>query len=89
MTVQYVWGVCPLDLTSHYFSPLFALSLPPTLCFPFPPPPCSHLDQSLFTRFIRLGTPYVELNAQVGEGGGIVSTGGDICVWAAGGRGAG
>ena len=25
----------------------------------------SHLDQSLFTRFIRLGTPYVELNAQV------------------------
>lgn len=30
----------------------------------------SHLDQSLFTRFIRLGTPYVELNAQVCEGGG-------------------
>jgi intron-binding protein aquarius len=26
----------------------------------------SHLDQSLFARFIRLGTPYVELNAQVG-----------------------
>jgi hypothetical protein len=25
----------------------------------------SHLDQSLFARFIRLGTPYVELNAQV------------------------
>ncbi len=25
----------------------------------------SHLDQSLFTRFVRLGTPYVELNAQV------------------------
>lgn len=25
----------------------------------------SHLDQPLFTRFIRLGTPYVELNAQV------------------------
>ena len=25
----------------------------------------SHLDQSLFTRFIRLGTPYVQLNAQV------------------------
>jgi hypothetical protein len=24
----------------------------------------SNLDQSLFTRFIRLGTPYVELNAQ-------------------------
>ncbi|EFN59246.1 hypothetical protein CHLNCDRAFT_29663 [Chlorella variabilis] len=24
----------------------------------------SHLDQSLFTRFIRLGTPYIELNAQ-------------------------
>eukprot|EP00879_Flechtneria_rotunda_P011994 GHRR01012527.1.p1 GENE.GHRR01012527.1~~GHRR01012527.1.p1 ORF type:complete len:1484 (+),score=529.45 GHRR01012527.1:151-4602(+) len=24
----------------------------------------SHLDQSLFARFIRLGTPYVELNAQ-------------------------
>jgi intron-binding protein aquarius len=24
----------------------------------------SHMDQSLFTRFIRLGTPYVELNAQ-------------------------
>ncbi|GLI62109.1 hypothetical protein VaNZ11_004692 [Volvox africanus] len=24
----------------------------------------SHLDQSLFTRFIRLGTPYVQLNAQ-------------------------
>jgi hypothetical protein len=30
----------------------------------------SHLDQSLFTRFIRLGTPYVELNAQVGMEGG-------------------
>jgi hypothetical protein len=28
----------------------------------------SHLDQSLFTRFIRLGTPYIELNAQVGRG---------------------
>lgn len=28
----------------------------------------SHFDQSLFARFIRLGTPYVELNAQVGEG---------------------
>lgn len=25
----------------------------------------SRLDQPLFTRFIRLGTPYVELNAQV------------------------
>ena len=25
----------------------------------------SHLDQSLFTRFVRLGTPYVQLNAQV------------------------
>ena len=25
----------------------------------------SHLDQSLFTRFIRLGTPYVQLNMQV------------------------
>lgn len=25
----------------------------------------SHLDQSLFTRFVRLGTPYLELNAQV------------------------
>jgi intron-binding protein aquarius len=24
----------------------------------------SHLDQSLFARFVRLGTPYVELNAQ-------------------------
>ncbi|DBB15126.1 TPA: hypothetical protein ACH3X3_004135 [Trebouxia sp. C0006] len=24
----------------------------------------SHLDQSLFTRFIRLGTPYIQLNAQ-------------------------
>eukprot|EP00898_Chlorokybus_atmophyticus_P006825 jgi/Chlat1/7143/Chrsp57S06803 len=24
----------------------------------------SHLDQSLFTRFVRLGTPYIELNAQ-------------------------
>ena len=24
----------------------------------------SHLDQSLFSRFIRLGTPYIELNAQ-------------------------
>eukprot|EP00958_Prasinococcus_capsulatus_P009413 scaffold916_cov516-Prasinococcus_capsulatus_cf.AAC.3 len=24
----------------------------------------SHLDQSLFTRFVRLGTPYTELNAQ-------------------------
>lgn len=30
----------------------------------------SHLDQSLFTRFIRLGTPYIELNAQVGAGAG-------------------
>jgi intron-binding protein aquarius len=28
----------------------------------------SHLDQSLFTRFIRLGTPYIELNAQVHPG---------------------
>ena len=28
----------------------------------------SHLDQSLFTRFIRLGTPYIELNAQVRPG---------------------
>ena len=27
----------------------------------------SHLDQSLFTRFIRLGTPYIQLNAQVGH----------------------
>lgn len=26
----------------------------------------AHLDQSLFTRFVRLGTPYLELNAQVG-----------------------
>lgn len=25
----------------------------------------SHLDQSLFTRFVRLGTPFVQLNAQV------------------------
>ena len=25
----------------------------------------SHLDQSLFTRFVRLGTPYVQPNAQV------------------------
>lgn len=25
----------------------------------------AHLDQSLFTRFVRLGTPYLELNAQV------------------------
>lgn len=25
----------------------------------------SHLDQSLFTRFIRLGTPYIQLNSQV------------------------
>ena len=25
----------------------------------------SHLDQSLFTRFIRLGTPFIQLNAQV------------------------
>jgi len=25
----------------------------------------SHLDQSLFTRFVRLGTPYIQLNAQV------------------------
>lgn len=24
----------------------------------------AHLDQSLFTRFVRLGTPYIELNAQ-------------------------
>ena len=24
----------------------------------------SHLDQSLFTRFVRLGTPYTQLNAQ-------------------------
>lgn len=31
----------------------------------------SHLDQSLFTRFVRLGTPYVQLNAQV-----LVSAGG-------------
>ena len=30
----------------------------------------SHLDQSLFARFIRLGTPYIELNAQVGVGWG-------------------
>ena len=26
----------------------------------------AHLDQSLFTRFVRLGIPYLELNAQVG-----------------------
>lgn len=25
----------------------------------------SHLDQSLFTRFVRLGVPTVQLNAQV------------------------
>ena len=25
----------------------------------------AHLDQSLFTRFVRLGIPYLELNAQV------------------------
>ncbi|KAK9233315.1 hypothetical protein WN943_023564 [Citrus x changshan-huyou] len=25
---------------------------------------CSHMDQSLFTRFVRLGIPYIELNAQ-------------------------
>lgn len=25
----------------------------------------SHLDQSLFTRFVRLGTPFVQLDAQV------------------------
>ena len=25
----------------------------------------SHLDQSLFTRFVRLGMPYLQLNAQV------------------------
>jgi intron-binding protein aquarius len=30
----------------------------------------SRLDQPLFTRFIRLGTPYVQLNAQVCVGGG-------------------
>jgi intron-binding protein aquarius len=24
----------------------------------------SHMDQSLFTRFVRLGVPYIELNAQ-------------------------
>jgi hypothetical protein len=24
----------------------------------------SHMDQSLFTRFVRLGIPYIELNAQ-------------------------
>lgn len=24
----------------------------------------SHLDQSLFTRFVRLGVPYIELDAQ-------------------------
>jgi hypothetical protein len=29
----------------------------------------SHLDQSLFTRFVRLGTPYLELNAQVRSAG--------------------
>ena len=40
----------------------------------------SHLDQSLFTRFIRLGTPYIELNAQVGGwagGWGCVCGGGE------------
>jgi len=25
----------------------------------------AHLDQSLFARFVRLGTPYLQLNAQV------------------------
>ncbi|KAK9233323.1 hypothetical protein WN943_023572 [Citrus x changshan-huyou] len=25
---------------------------------------CSHMDQSLFTTFVRLGIPYIELNAQ-------------------------
>ena len=25
----------------------------------------SHLDQSLFTRFVRLGSPFIQLNAQV------------------------
>lgn len=32
----------------------------------------SHLDQSLFARFVRLGTPYVELNAQVCCGRGVL-----------------
>lgn len=40
----------------------------PTAHLPPAPPGRSHLDQSLFTRFIRLGTPYIELNAQVGCG---------------------
>ena len=34
----------------------------------------SHLDQPLFTRFIRLGTPYVELNAQVGRAGRVAGS---------------
>ena len=73
---------------------LLCLSLPTQFVLPIPPPPsCSHLDQSLFTRFIRLGTPYVELNAQVGEGGGCVCRRRCVlsllCVWGAGGRGDG
>lgn len=31
----------------------------------------ARLDQSLFARFVRLGTPYVELNAQVST----------VCLW--------
>ena len=55
---------CP---SASYFSHhSHSLVIPP--CLPRPAPiPCSHLDQSLFTRFIRLGTPYIELNAQVGH----------------------
>lgn len=46
------------------------LNARPALCSPAgsAPQKYSHLDQSLFTRFIRLGTPYIELNAQVGRG---------------------
>lgn len=36
----------------------------------------SHLDQSLFTRFVRLGLPTVQLDAQVRAGDGIGTDGG-------------
>ena len=39
----------------------------------------SHLDQSLFTRFVRLGTPYLELNAQVRSARTLMSTGSEPC----------
>lgn len=51
----------------------------------------SHLDQSLFARFVRLGTPYVELNAQVCVvcfmcvcvwwGGAVFGLSNFLCLW--------